>query len=347
MVTHAEFFGHVLRAKKQLETDSPCLLHFLDECEQQSINSHTISKNCLRILADKGQLITPKPVPTKSSEESPTRFQNRGIKRASTYRGFCETHDNNLFDEIDKIQDDINLDKIMLFFLRSLGQEYQKKIRAFATLDAIKVFDMNLNDDELHNYEVSGQLLGANILWQQFSEVYRAIKNNTHRDFRYLTINFNHRFPFSFLGCYSHELEYMEVELGDRNPINFRSCVMGFVPTDNGSTFFMGWHKNYTPYVSRFLTNLERTKGAVPEYIFQYAIAVTENIFINPNWYDQIGGKWREGIENYFRTTTRGYANFAHRSFPGILSNLKYKLRLKTNTLKVKKWARKNKFSQF
>ena len=347
MATHGEFFGHALRVKKQLETDAPCLIHFLDECEHQSINSHTISKNCLRALADNSHLITPKPVPTNSRKEKPTRFESRGIKKASTYRGFCSAHDNDLFYKIDAIQDQIDLDGVMRFFLRSLGQEYQKKIRAFATLDALKIYDMDLNHDEIHRYEVFGQRVGANALWKQFVEVYQAIKENDHSDFRYLTIDFNQLYPFSYLGCYSYELEYMEIELGDMNPMNFRSCVMGLVPTENGSTFFMGWHKNYTPYVSRFLINLGKSKGAVPEFIFQHAIALTENIFINPTWYDKIGDEWREVVESYFRETTRAYADFSYRSFPGLFSSKEYKLRLKTNALKVKNWARKKNFSRF
>jgi len=347
MATHGEFFGHALRAKKQLETDAPCLLHFLDKCEHQSINSHTISKNCLKALADKSHLITPKPVPTKNRKEKPTRFERRGIKKASTYRGFCSRHDNNLFNKIDKIQDEIDLDGIIRFFLRSLGQEYQKKIRAFATLDAVKIYDMDLNDDNLHSHEVFGQRVGANALWKQFAEVYRAIEEKNLSDYRYLTIEFNHLYPFSYLGCYSHELEYMEIELGDVNPVNFRTCVMGFVPTGKGSTFFMGWHKNYTPYVPRFLANLARAKGAIPEFIFQHAIALSENIFINPPWYDKIGDEWREGIEGYFRATTRAYANFSRRSFPGLFASKKYKLKLRTNALKVKNWARKINFSRF
>lgn len=150
MATHGEFFGHSLRLKRQLETDAPCLLHFLNGCEHQSINSHTISKNCLKSLADENHLITPKPVPTKSCKEKPTRFETCGIKKASTYKGFCSTHDNSLFHKIDQIQERIDLDGVIRFFLRSLGQEYQKKLRAFATLDAVNIYDMELNDDNLH-----------------------------------------------------------------------------------------------------------------------------------------------------------------------------------------------------
>lgn len=139
----------------------------------------------------------------------------------------------------------------------------------------------------------------------------------------------------------------MEIELGERNPLGFRSSVMGFVPTERGSTFFMGWHKDYSKFVSRFLSSLSLAKGALPEFLFQYAIAVTENIFINPNWYDKIGDDWREAIERYFRETTRAYADFTYRTFPGIFANNEYQVQLRTNALKIKIWARKRNFSRF
>jgi len=347
MDTHREFFGHALKTKKQLETDAPCLLHFLDICDEQSINSHTISKSCLSIISENHHLITPKPVPTKTNEERSTLFTKRGIKKASTYRGFCSAHDNSIFQKIDQIQDELDLDMIVRFFIRSLGQEYQKKIRAFVTLDSVKVFDSGLNDDDWYSYQVYGQRVGASLLWKQFKEAYYAIEGNLFSNFRYLTINFDQLYPFSYLGCYSHELEYMEVELGDKNPTNFRSCVMGLVPTKTGSSFFMGWHKDYSKFVSMFLNNLSLSKGGVPEFIFQHAIARSENIFINPLWYEEIGEQWRECIENYFSETTKFYIDFSYRAFPDLFGSQPYKLKLKSNALKVKNWARKKGFSNF
>jgi len=347
MTTHGEFYGHSLRTQKKLEFDAPCLLCFLQKCNEQSINSHTISKNCLTAIAHKGHVVTPTPVVATEKTNETTRFKQRGLKRSSTYRGFCSSHDDGLFKKIDQFEEKIDIDSICKYFLRSLGQEYQKKIKAFATLDSIKIFDSNFQDDTLHQYEIDGQKMGAQLLWKQFEEIYPAIENKDYSNFRFLIIEFDQLFPFAYLGSYSHELEFMEIELGDNNPTKCRASVMGFVPTKKGSTFFMGWHKEYTKFIPRFLNALATTRGAVPEFLFQYGMALTENIFLDPLWYHNIGKEKRGVTEAYFRDTTRAYPNYAHRPFAELFSNTVYKLKLETNAMKVRMWKKKNNFTNF
>ncbi len=68
-------------------------------CSEYAINSHVISKELnLRHIAENGELLHFEPV--RDSEKKELVLKNVGINEATTFKGFCKSHDD-MFKNID------------------------------------------------------------------------------------------------------------------------------------------------------------------------------------------------------------------------------------------------------
>jgi len=77
------------------------------ECNKASISSHSISKSVLKPLLKNNHIISPQFNRAKCDENSlrgkeiNLSFKEIGLDKASTFKGFCSEHDNNVFSNID------------------------------------------------------------------------------------------------------------------------------------------------------------------------------------------------------------------------------------------------------
>jgi hypothetical protein len=99
-------------------------------CSDVAINSHLLQKNgILNAIKENGHLIEFKSNPLYYIEKKGTfNFSKNGINRAFSYKGFCSSHDNNIF----KLVEGTNIDfadyrNQLLFSYRALCCEIRKK----------------------------------------------------------------------------------------------------------------------------------------------------------------------------------------------------------------------------
>ncbi|UAB83510.1 hypothetical protein INR75_15210 [Zunongwangia sp. SCSIO 43204] len=104
----------------------------VNDCEKNSINSHLIQQNgLLSNITVKGHLIELKMSDANRwrKEEIPYEFKHLGIRQALSYKVFCNEHDTEIFEPIEKADKDFeSYEAFTLFSYRAVCAEIRKKM---------------------------------------------------------------------------------------------------------------------------------------------------------------------------------------------------------------------------
>lgn len=121
--------------KKQNNLSFKC---FKKGCSEKAINSHSQSlSNTLRRISEDGHLIRFRPAHFMSGvRDFGLWFQKIGVKRASTFKGFCAKHDHKYFGAVDNIDpQDITKETLAKLAFRAFAYEERAKEKALFLLD--------------------------------------------------------------------------------------------------------------------------------------------------------------------------------------------------------------------
>jgi hypothetical protein len=103
---------------------------FVKECPEKAIDSHSQSlANALKKIAENGHIITPMlPHFINGNKDINSCFQKIGVKRASTFKGFCSKHDNEYFTTVDSIDlQNITKETLTRLAFRTFSYEQRTK----------------------------------------------------------------------------------------------------------------------------------------------------------------------------------------------------------------------------
>ncbi len=122
---------------------------FFPGCSEKAISSHSQSKSSsLKNIQENGLVFGMRQDPF-AKNPMPT-WKQIGLTKVSTFSGFCSTHDNDLFKEVDSISD-TNLSSKSLAYLafRTFAMEMRKKEYCDEMIDLIQNNIKKMNCDEI------------------------------------------------------------------------------------------------------------------------------------------------------------------------------------------------------
>ncbi len=91
---------HDYLIKKYSHNRTECMAFNASECKGDIIKAHTISKMDLKNLATNNHILIPKG--SSHNQKNLYIFKEEGVNKATSFTGFCEKHDNQLFDSLEK-----------------------------------------------------------------------------------------------------------------------------------------------------------------------------------------------------------------------------------------------------
>ena len=114
-----------IKKQKQMKNRGRCLHYDGSHRCEKIINAHSIQKNqSLAAIAQKSQVYKlTSDIGTLKKNKGDAIYEKRGIKKVSTFLGFCEKHDNELFKSIDNFPLFPTDQQVMLYAYRSLCRE--------------------------------------------------------------------------------------------------------------------------------------------------------------------------------------------------------------------------------
>lgn len=280
-----------------------------EACGGAAVASHTIQRRGgLAAIAEDQHVISNRfemdDLIKNSGEPAVRRV---GIRKASTFPGFCAKHDFELFEPIEK--PGAHLDKRAAFLLsyRAICMEYFKKKAAVETLPILKLADSGRPfpvQAQIQNYCAvyeQGTALGMRDI-ARFRSVYDSCMLDTHQGgFKYSAIFFDKVLPIVLcsawlvetdfhgnwlqkLGTNSEELELVAVNvttIGDRT-----AALFGWVGGNAGPA---------QKFVESFHQLLDaRKSSAIASMGFEHS----ENVYMRPSWWESLSESKKRALLN-------------------------------------------------
>lgn len=292
----SETLRHFAIFEKSFSKNSTCFMNVFEECEEVSIDSHSISAVQLKCLSEShhistissGKLYDPKSV---------TGFKLISVKSASTFPGFCNNHDNTLFKRIDTDQLIASKNNIALLLFRSFVQEAYKKMRGLALTESYQLID-HIAEQERKNTSSAFDLGSRDLLLQAY-KTYNEVKYDKV-SLKFISFEFQEIFPFCYLSPINFEIK---PSFGDKDPlanVPYESCLIGLLPTTSGSKFMLGFPPSQGKYVSIFLRRLGKSRSGIPSKLLQLGLESSENLFFKPSWINSFSAEMRRFLLDIF-----------------------------------------------
>lgn len=150
---------------KLLESSNPKECFKKDQnCAKEIIQAHSIQENrILSNISDDGHVYQF----SYSQTFRDFDMAKIGIKAASTFSGFCKTHDNKLFKSIDRQDYEVgNTEQEFLYAYRALAKEYYTKKKVYKAID------------KLYQYHRTNKLKELKNFWPRYTNFKRKIEEN-------------------------------------------------------------------------------------------------------------------------------------------------------------------------
>ncbi len=118
-----------------------CLWGGGDDCSGKIIDAHSIQRGkILSAIADKGKIYYLGIMPTEDMTEMEVIFKPEGIKKFSTFTGFCGWHDKNIFQPIEDVKFSETDEQKYIYAYRAVTKELH------ANLESAKLSEALLGD---------------------------------------------------------------------------------------------------------------------------------------------------------------------------------------------------------
>ena len=219
-----------------------------------------------------------------------------GIKNASTFRGFCSKHDNELFAPIEKKPFRATTEQIALLGYRAVCYELLMKKYLLRVDDLLRGMDKG--------QPLSAQHLLQNALDYQDSGAKKGIEEITLHKTSYEDMILNK--DFTNLGHYvvvftsppevmcsgitqaSHDFLGKKVARLERLDVPVGSITLSLIATDDGGAAVFTWLADQNECHKVMMTLNSLPKADQPHAIVRFTFEFLENTYFSPEWWDSL-----------------------------------------------------------
>ncbi|MBF0128812.1 MAG: hypothetical protein HQL33_02345 [Alphaproteobacteria bacterium] len=301
MISEKELRNYVF--KKQNEKFHKCLDPTMT-CTEKPINAHSIQNaRVLTLLERRGHVVMPHRKISASGPE--IRFEEVGRNQASTFTGFCATHDNSIFRSLDtQTFDSKNPEHLFLLAYRSVTRELHAVMEGASRIQGAYLWrvDKGLDPSDtpsMIGIEATAQLMKSWETWkyrhQHFDinlvkQNWKAIRHNVFTlESQFPTIAVSALFSFDSMA---------------RNADVVR-CALNVLPVSNDQTVIVfSYAKPDSQTARRNLTPILLNRNEQQKYeLSKLIISKIENFAIAPDWFDSWSADKKKVIQDAFIST--------------------------------------------
>lgn len=281
------------RAIKQERNRGRCL-HFANGIQcNKIISAHSIQKQGqLSLIAEKGHVYRLNADPSTLKENNGIPCMKKiGVKKVSTFRGFCKYHDNQLFEPIDNKPlnpDNPDPQQIPLYAYRCLCREF------FVTENAVKFLEKCDSDSPSFLQSLlSGKSLSFERLKCHKFHYEESLRNENYDEFEFVYLASKSTFSLQLSGLRFPDFDFLGQHLQDILDISSRLDLITFftAPTQDGWAFCFAWHcsSNTTciPFIKSLLSCVENGE-TWEDILLRFSFSNCENHAIRISWWDNL-----------------------------------------------------------
>ncbi|MBF0664987.1 MAG: SEC-C domain-containing protein [Brevundimonas sp.] len=273
------------------------------DCHGPVISSHTVQRaGHLKAIARDGHVLSFRTASANEHEKLPRLM---GLRDASTFPGFCAKHDNSLFELIERRLSKVEVHHALLMLYRNVAYElHQKRVSVggaaiISALDAGRPLHHQRFVQQLSAEFSHGATIAVEELEEELSKAAFAIKEGLYHNIHSITFVFDGIIPFSasfyvapyvntanqeIQGWYDRDIEYL----------SFYSSILG-----GRSAITLSWIDS--DLVSKLARDMAAAgPGEIASLMFTFALGNSENVFVDPRWYESLGQRDRDEIDEVF-----------------------------------------------
>ena len=269
-----------------------CLYFDNTECSNVIIKSHTIQKKrSLQFIAENGQVLGFSKNYNVDEYSSPIVLSRIGINEASTFYGFCKTHDNKLFHPIDDFEFVPTDEQVYLLTYRTFIRELYAKmadVDSYSTMDEFLGKVENLSETFRDNVE--SHYMGA--AWGKQDDLHFAsimfnhIKANDYSGIKYVMLEIDTIPEVMISGLVTPEFDYENNRIQNLSldPYQKNFALNVFSDGKKGIILF-SWLDDFD--VEPFIESLFKQDDYLNK-IIEIGFTFLNNIYFNETWYNSL-----------------------------------------------------------
>jgi hypothetical protein len=286
-------------------------------CSSASIASHTVQRGGgLSAIAEQGHVLTTfvdyRDLRRHHGTPEPRRI---GIKEASTFPGFCNTHDSALFSPIEQATLTIDPETAFLFLYRVMSLELVRKQKVIESLPALKRADRGSAIDRqietqatLAPYE-HGLLSSQAAMISRKSAADAKLVGRDWSDIHYCQIEFDGLLPITTACAFYPEFDWTGKRLQYLTRVSPPLDELGFTITSyqNRTSVVFVWTGSKTGIQRNFVeTFLAIPDAEKAERITAFCFETSENSQLKPSWWQALAAPTRKFLSaKMWNGTTR------------------------------------------
>jgi SEC-C motif-containing protein len=298
-------------SKKQREAFSQklCMVPsaMLEDCEGKVIRAHTIPKgNSLKAIARNGHVYGFVP-----SMENLRKNNGRvipeliGINKASTFSGFCQMHDNQIFSPLEDKCFEGGDEQYFLLGYRSAVKELYAKQASSDLSELRSNLDRGRAIDDQQAIQAMSFLFNVGVLsGLELSQYYKEKLDGIllSRDFspiKYARISLSTPPDVMVSSGYFPEVDFDGNELQDVADITNRMdmiSISSFYGDGRGEVVFT-WLDECNKSCEKFVRSLvDMERNRIGDAVVRFMFEACENIYLNPDWWEGLDKNVRASL---------------------------------------------------
>jgi hypothetical protein len=281
-----------------------------NECKEQIVKAHTIQRSGgLSKIAENGHVMAFRPnMKTLIETEGKILPKLVGIKKASTFTGFCKYHDVKTFELIEKQPFKPEEEQCFLLCYRALCRELFTKKAALESVELYRQADKGqpIDIQQQIQFFVGLNEMALKKSHQELSDRKKKYDNClVSRDFNSFMhyVLFLDRIPEVLCsGGFAPEFDFNGNLLQDYMNLqkDLESFYFSLVPFEDFGVAVFGWIESDGSSCIQFIKSLHRLycEGEVGNALVRFIFDSLENAFFKPSWWDALSDHEKEMIQN-------------------------------------------------
>lgn len=273
---------------------------FHQQCSGSIVSAHTVPRSgSLNQIADDGHVLAF--IPTLEGlikHNGVLKPEKVGVRRASTFSGFCSTHDDGFFAPVEKDQFVGSQEQCFLLAYRAYAREIYTKRAAAEQTELYKEMDRGRTPDQqveiqafalLHGAGIDAALRDIRIHKPRFD---KCLTSEDYYSVRSYIIELEEAPPVMCSGTYAPNVDFWGRQLQDLADLALvpeLMSVTSFYGGDKGQIVFT-WMAEDDRCCTALIRSLEQIKDDdLSSTLVAYFFDHFENVFASPSWWKGIG----------------------------------------------------------
>ena len=284
-----------------------------DNCGDKIISAHTVQlRGGIAAIAENGHVVSAKSAAQDLFRNHGAFVPRRvGVRSASTFMGFCDEHDNSLFQPVEKQSVPLTPQSCFLFGFRALSYELFSKraelrsMKIMRDLDCGKAFEDQCALQQHMHLSEQGAMRGL-ADGERWKNQYDAIfLEERFEEYRFVAVTYSSMLPVVGCGAFHPEFDFAGNALQriSTGTATHEHVDLNLIVLNDRSVLVIGWTEGHEGPAESF----GRSFADVPDEQkanmgIQLAVEHIENVFMKPSWWDGLSDTVRNALVSRMRS---------------------------------------------